>query len=412
MKPVYILLFVVYLIGFIYVAGMIISGLIRSFRNYKRNLNKKISFQEEQVLDEIADFELLYKGICVEGFFQREVISLYLRLKEALAEAWPADQEQLNRMFRACKQVVTECQQIVLPAKERMDIAGELGEEVEQHLIELRKSVFYLSEKEGWSFYKEHRNMWEVRLKQLFSILEIQPGELYAEVCRLGGYHTHHPPAARKIFFQSHQFLVGKSREYSLKLYMHYLHVETGSEKFHHRVINKKNSAWLFKKQGQEESFNKIKERLLRTGKLDVALKKVEEIYIPPRKKINLNHSAILEAGSKQAHISELLGQWLSEDETDKPDVGINAQNNLSLPGETMANDRELLELFEQNNYRLSADEADRFARNRGVFRDQLIEAINEEHYDLLDDLLIECEADEYILNKEYYQQIKNAVES
>jgi hypothetical protein len=65
-----------------------------------------------------------------------------------------------------------------------------------------------------------------------------------------------------------------------------------------------------------------------------------------------------------------------------------------------------LLEHFANANYSLPVEEVDEFAQNNGVFKNQLIEGVNEFCYERIDDLLIEEEDDRYNLNPDYYRQL------
>jgi hypothetical protein len=46
------------------------------------------------------------------------------------------------------------------------------------------------------------------------------------------------------------------------------------------------------------------------------------------------------------------------------------------------------------------------FAKSKGVFKNQLIESINEICYEILDDVLIEEEDEFYTINPDYYQKL------
>jgi uncharacterized protein YgiM (DUF1202 family) len=64
------------------------------------------------------------------------------------------------------------------------------------------------------------------------------------------------------------------------------------------------------------------------------------------------------------------------------------------------------LEVFAKSNFTLSKSELETFAKSKGVFKNQLIESINEICYDDLDDVLIEEEDDNYVINESYYKTI------
>ena len=64
------------------------------------------------------------------------------------------------------------------------------------------------------------------------------------------------------------------------------------------------------------------------------------------------------------------------------------------------------LELFSKNNLLISQSELEVFAKSKGIFKNQLVESINEACYEFLDDILIEEEDDCYIINSNYYKRI------
>jgi hypothetical protein len=64
------------------------------------------------------------------------------------------------------------------------------------------------------------------------------------------------------------------------------------------------------------------------------------------------------------------------------------------------------LELFSKSNFSVPQSELEAFAKSNGVFKNQLIESINEACYGLLDDVLIEEEDDYYTINTNYFQII------
>ena len=65
-----------------------------------------------------------------------------------------------------------------------------------------------------------------------------------------------------------------------------------------------------------------------------------------------------------------------------------------------------ILELFSKNNFSILQSEIGDFAKSKGVFKNQVIESINETCYDVLDDVLIEEDDDYYTIIPEYFQKI------
>ena len=64
------------------------------------------------------------------------------------------------------------------------------------------------------------------------------------------------------------------------------------------------------------------------------------------------------------------------------------------------------IEFFTKSNFSVSQSELESFAKSKGVFKNQLIESINETCFDFLDDVLIEEEDDYYTINSNYFQRI------
>jgi hypothetical protein len=65
-----------------------------------------------------------------------------------------------------------------------------------------------------------------------------------------------------------------------------------------------------------------------------------------------------------------------------------------------------LLRLFRTNGLFLSTEETENFARTNGLFKNRLINDINETCYEHLDDLLIEETEEGYSIEQDYYQSI------
>ena len=65
------------------------------------------------------------------------------------------------------------------------------------------------------------------------------------------------------------------------------------------------------------------------------------------------------------------------------------------------------LELFAKSNFAVPQSEIEVFAKSNGVFKNQLIESINDTCYEFLDDILIEEEEEDfYTINNIYFQRI------
>jgi hypothetical protein len=64
------------------------------------------------------------------------------------------------------------------------------------------------------------------------------------------------------------------------------------------------------------------------------------------------------------------------------------------------------LSLFSKNGFSLSTQAFETFAKSHGVFKNSLIESINDACFEIIDDVLIEEEEENFHLNEPYYKQI------
>lgn len=248
---------------------------------------------------------------------------------------------------------------------------------------------------DAWEIYYYH-------LQRTFKPEHIQ--QYYEKVCWLSKCNSS-IIARRKIYLDAFQFLVNIDREYSLKLYLYYLHV---SIEIKHRKISARNSKVLFKSQGEKERFDMICADLLRHRRLPKALELFDRIGISQRKKISLNIEAIKTAAEKQSKVADVLGEWLADEEVPVP-VNIpkkNVEENSTVKPQENPKDA-LFQLFINHSYRINKEEVDIFARSHGLFTSQFVERINDEHFEQLDDVLIEEDEEYYTLNEAYYRQIK-----
>ncbi|GHT40503.1 hypothetical protein FACS189437_06180 [Bacteroidia bacterium] len=216
----------------------------------------------------------------------------------------------------------------------------------------------------------------------------------YNAICKLGD--TLSRPSARTLYFEAHQFLAQRHSYYSLLIYLQYLHVKTPSASFRHRKVSDALKKIGFQNKMQETKFTRICDRLKENKNLTQAIDETNLLFRLTRREIQLDAAAIEEADRAQSQVAELLGKYL-EDEKEIP-LSLSPVNN---------NETGLFQLFEQNNFVLNKKEIDTFASERGVFRDSLIQQINETYYDEVEDMLIEDETDHYTLNKIYYEQIR-----
>jgi hypothetical protein len=241
------------------------------------------------------------------------------------------------------------------------------------------------------------------------------------------------------IFFDAFKFIAEFNKETALNLYTFYVYYGMTNADFKRKALPKQISKHLFETKKQEQDFEAIINTLLKSEDMDIALKSIEDIYIIKRKQIKLDKNLIQEAYEKHSDTVELLNEYLqisdreNNELTEVDNNSLNTDNQLIIEQKSKTelskddttshlktNDdfvykseiqfnstqKEILALFHENNFSISFSDLDGFAASKGLFKNQLIESINEACYEILDDVLIEEEDDFYTIYEEYYQTI------
>lgn len=229
-------------------------------------------------------------------------------------------------------------------------------------------------------------------------------------------------PNIENIFFEASKFIVIHDEVQSLKYYAKYIYYDLKSKQFDNKEITRTVQKSIFKTKEQTEDFKEIIYQLIETSDIQTALDRISKIYFPKRKRIELNQSEIEETIQKHEGTVELLHQYLGDDESNEVVVTSN-ENLLKEEGEGIVTNgassifipeiqmvsvqTELIKKIINNSYRIGQTEVDRYATENGVFKNQLIDSINEACMDSLDgEVLIEEEDDHYIIEESYYKEI------
>lgn len=276
-------------------------------------------------------------------------------------------------------------------------------------IILIEKNTQYippLTDKNEEKLFTHDNQRWKRKYDELTQIFDInRPDDFYGKIIRLASLNKSvRLMDARNIFYKSYLFMVKHHKETSLKLYLQYLHVKSASDTFKHKQISTRNVSRLFGNKEQKEKFDAICRKFQKDQKLEKALTEISALCTPVRKKINLNVSSIQNAKEKQTQIAQLLSSYLEDEpapEISVPDIITEKQQHVA--GD---NQKELFDLFTANTFCLNQQEVHIFAQSRGLFKDQFIESINDQYYEILDDLLIEEDGEEYILNETYYKEV------
>jgi len=339
---------------------------------------------------------------CIEIF-----IGLYIEIVREIPRKQQKDNTLSSRLIDVCIAIVKKKCNLILP----FDISvykALFPDDIYNIIKDKEQSIRALTETEEQELFKHDKK----RMKRIYDGLvskldKNHPNIFYDDICKLGLYcRTIGAIHSRSLYYKSHNLMVDYDRKYALKLYLHYLSIKSTSETFKYKEITKRNTSELFDTEEQKKKFALICAQFREKQDIAWACEQVDELYIHVRRKIKLQIESIKDAKSQHNEVAQMLGTYLNEEETLSEVSSLEkfSKKTTEYPSE---NKKELFDLFILRSFRLNRQEVNIFATSKGLFRDNFIESINEEYYETLDDLLIEVEGDDYIMNEDYYQQIK-----
>lgn len=272
--------------------------------------------------------------------------------------------------------------------------------------------------------YAQSTNRWKIKFAEITTAYIGNPKEFTISIITLGNLNKKNP-SIENIFFEASKFIAKYDKESALFLYIHYLYHDLKSATFDNKQLTKTIQKSLFKTNEQLHEFEIIVSELIKDKDLNKALKEVGKIYETKRKKIRLDTASIMEVQQQHAGTVELLNEYL-KDEFEDESNSIKSQeiNSEEIKIEITPKSEDVspsafvsnlafstihvltLEFFAKNNFSVPQIELEAFAKSKGVFKNQLIESINETCYDYLDDVLIEEDDDYYTINTNYFQRI------
>lgn len=268
---------------------------------------------------------------------------------------------------------------------------------------------------------------WKIKFEELTTNFQNNSSAFIENIIELGKVNKKNP-SIENIFFEASKFIAKYDKVASLTLYVHYLYHDLQSKKFDNKQLTKTIQKNLFKTYDQLNEFEQIASRLIKDGDLDKALADLPKIYEVKRKKIQLDRTAIKEVQQQHTGTVELLNEYLRDEFEDEnnsthpkdisnEEIKIEIVQKKEIVSQQSIFLNELpfnpihvsvLELFYKNNLSISQIDIEEFAKSKGIFKNQLIDSINEACYEVLDDVLIEEEDDDYYtIIPEYFKKIQ-----
>ncbi|MEZ0454774.1 tellurite resistance TerB C-terminal domain-containing protein [Sphingobacterium thalpophilum] len=237
-------------------------------------------------------------------------------------------------------------------------------------------------------------------------------------------------PSAENIYYEACKVAYPIDKHEAIRLYLHYVNADLLSDKIDGKELTKTIYKALFKNDQHEQAFNDIIRQLKEDRDLTAAIEKVDLIYAPVRKKIELNIETIKMVQQQDKNTVELLNNYLQDEEelvekptivystrTEKPTIDKETFEAEPDPANLFIDEidlalhhREIIVEFTRSEFTLTQEQISNYCAAKGLRSGPIINDINERCYELLDDNLIEERDDEYLdMNEDYYKMIVKA---
>ena len=336
-------------------------------------------------------------------------------------------------IFKHCENAVREH----YGHKRKLNVSGyythpEVQTEFETRIIEklneiLAKSLLLVNspdEETEIELNTQNTTRWKIKFAELTTDYKDDGKQFVESVLKLGKLNIKNP-AVENIFYEASKFISKTDKVSSLILYIYYLHYDLKSVTFDNKQFTKTIQKSLFKTNEQLHDFQAIVSEFLNDKNLEKAVQKIPEIYVPKRKKIQLDNSIIKEVEQQHSGTVELLNEYLQDEyegetntvksqEISADEVKIEiTQTTETIAASIFTNEIAFtplhlgtLELFYKNSLTVLQNDLEIFAKAKGAFKNQLIDSLNEICYEILDDVLIEEEDEYFVISENYYQKL------
>ena len=265
-------------------------------------------------------------------------------------------------------------------------------------------------------------NRWQIEFNELKeSFSENEKDKFIDSIIHLEETNQKNPNI-ENILFEASKFIAKYDKVQSLIYYAKYIYYDLKSKKFDNKELTKTVQKSLFKTEEQINVFRDIISDLIDNSDIQTAIEKISKIYVPKRKKIELDTKEIKAVEQKHEGTVELLNEYLESgkeekdiipEETFEDDVQIEIiskkENHSILKSEIALGkvQEELVKRIIANAFGIGQDEVDKYATENGMFKNQLIDSINEACQEFLDgEALIEEDENNYVIEESYYQEI------
>lgn len=309
------------------------------------------------------------------------------------------------------------------------EFQNKFSSKISQILSTLASEITSIDKPTDIEYYSTNANSWKIRFEELTTNYNDNPKEFVKSIYLLAKLNEEYPNV-KNIFFESSKFIAKFDKELAIHLYTYHMFYSLKLGNLG-KNLPKTILKTLFETEEQLQNFETVKTTLFSGGCIndvniidfEKALKQIPEIYKIKRKKIQLNTASIKEVQKQHSGTVELLNEYLKDDFDDENNA-IKSQEISNEEIQIIQKKEEAhqssfvselcfttihtatLELFAKSNFSISQEDFEVFTKSKGVFKNSLIESINDTCYEFLDDVLIEEEEDYYTINANYFHRI------
>jgi hypothetical protein len=229
----------------------------------------------------------------------------------------------------------------------------------------------------------------------------------------------------KDIYFRAMPLVLPLEKMETLYAYIHYFNLSmlhsTGIKPLPAKIKRE-----IFRSEDRYINFMTLLESLDPEQDLDAVFLKVKQFFIPEKKNIRLDREKIAHIKTQHAVTVQKLAKILSgpEEKRAEPAAAPVVESPSSLehifasptPREQPtsvsgvpfnADQKAFLELILRYNRPLPDLEAVRFAQSRKLFKNQLVDGINQLFYDYFEDVLVEESRDGFVINPDYIDDLR-----
>lgn len=399
------------------------TATLKQFVTLLKELEKQLIKQDVTLAKEVFFFKEKLKNTYVEKYSDWEgydasylgsraesdiYITIFKRVENSVRESF-GHKRKVSGDFPSLDESLSE------------EFETRLGGSINALIEQLKQSIVHPNLETQIELNTQNVNRWKIEFDELIEGCKQENISVFIDgVIKLEEVNQKNPNI-ENIFYQASKYISKQDKTQSLKYYAKYIFYDLKSKKFDNKELTKTVRKSLFKTEEQIIAFKEIIRNLIATNDIHTALDRISKIYIPKRKRIHLDRSEIKEVEEKHIGTVELLNGYLVEEEIADTEINEKTEEDIEITIVTPKENNsifisgvnldqiqvDLVEMIISNSFELHQDEVDKYALLNGMFKNQLIDSINEACSEKLDgEVLIEEDDENYIVEESYYKEI------